>query len=110
MSSSFSFSPSSSFSLFVFSEHDNDGDDNDGHWQNADADRLAAAARREFDRDRRTALLRELHELVYREQPCVFLLHPRVTLLLNVHVQDAEPGPLGLSIERAFVAPEFQRR
>lgn len=86
------------------------GSDNDGHWQNADADRLASAAREELDHDRRTSLLRELHELAYREQPTALLLHPRVTLLLNRNVQGAEPGPLGLSIERAFVAPDHQRR
>lgn len=87
-----------------------DGGDNDGHWRDDEADRLATAAREEQDHARRTALLRELHELVYREQPTLFLLHPRVSLLLNVHLQGAEPGPLGLAIERAFVAPEFQRR
>jgi ABC-type transport system substrate-binding protein len=79
-----------------------DGADNIGHWRHPDADRLAVAARGEFDRDRRTALLHELHTIVYREQPVLFLLHPRVTLLLNEHVQGAEPGPLGLSLERAF--------
>lgn len=87
-----------------------DGGDNQGHWRHPDADRLAAAARVELDHERRTALLRELHALVYREQPTALLLHPRVTLLLNVHVQGAEPGPLGLSLERAFVAAEHQRR
>jgi len=87
-----------------------DGADNAGHWRHPDADRLAAAARRELDPGRRTALLRELHALVYREQPVLFLLHPRVTLLLNRHVEGAEPGPLGLSLERAFVAPARQRR
>jgi len=87
-----------------------EGGDNEAHWCHPEADRLAAAARAEFDRDRRTVLLRELHALVYREQPVLFLLHPRVTLLLHRRVQGAEPGPLGLSIERAFVAPEQQRR
>jgi ABC-type transport system substrate-binding protein len=85
-------------------------EENAGHWSHPDADRLATAARAEFDPQRRAALWRELHALVYREQPMCFLLHPRVTLLLGRHVQAAEPGPLGLSIERAFVRPEQQRR
>ncbi|MBX3464270.1 MAG: hypothetical protein KF830_13950 [Planctomycetes bacterium] len=84
-------------------------DDNLGGWSHPDADRLATAARAELDAGRRTALWRELHELVYREQPTCFVLHPRVTLLLGRHVQGALPGPLGLSIEGAFVAPEHQR-
>jgi peptide/nickel transport system substrate-binding protein len=87
-----------------------EGSDNEGGWSNAEADRLAEAARIEFDQERRTKLLRELHELVYREQPTAFLVHPVAAILLNKHVQAAEPGPLGLCIDRAWVAPEFQRR
>lgn len=87
-----------------------DGTDNDGHWSDAEADRLAAAARTELDAARRDELWRQLHERVYREQPTTFLLHLRVQLLLSRHVEAAEPGPLGLSLERAHVAPEHQRR
>ncbi|HZN41880.1 MAG TPA: ABC transporter substrate-binding protein [Planctomycetota bacterium] len=82
---------------------------NFGHWQNDEADRLATAARAELDVGRRQALLRELHELVYQEQPVTFLVHPRASILLNVHVENVAPGPLGLVVERAFVRPEFQR-
>lgn len=82
---------------------------NFGHWQHAEADRLATAARAELDVGRRQALLRELHGLVYEEQPVTFLVHPRVSILLNVHVENVSPGPLGLVLERAFVRPEFQK-
>lgn len=85
------------------------GIDNEGHWQHPEADRLASAARAERDPERRTALLHQLHTLVYHEQPVTFLIHPLVDILLNVHLQDATPGPLGLVLERAFVAPQFQR-
>ena len=86
------------------------GLENDGHWHNAEADRLATAARAELDTGRRQALLRELHELVQEEQPVAFLVHPRASILLNVHVENLAPGPLGLVPERAFVREEFQKR
>ncbi|MCA8950179.1 MAG: hypothetical protein KDE27_11800, partial [Planctomycetes bacterium] len=86
------------------------GLDNDGDWQNAEADRLATAARRELDEARRCALWHELHALVYREQPFAFLVHPRACILFNKFVENAEPGPRGLWPERWWVAPEHQRR
>ncbi|HEU4419910.1 MAG TPA: ABC transporter substrate-binding protein, partial [Planctomycetota bacterium] len=82
---------------------------NFGHWQHPEADRLATAARAELDVGRRQTLLRELHGLVYEEQPVTFLVHPRASILLNVHLENVSPGPLGLVLERAFVRPEFQR-
>ncbi|HEX6810988.1 MAG TPA: ABC transporter substrate-binding protein [Planctomycetota bacterium] len=87
-----------------------DGMDNYGHWQNATADRLSSAARSEFDVSRRQVLLRELHELVYEEQPATLIVHPLASILLNVHVENLRPGPLGLVPERAFVREEFQRQ
>lgn len=82
---------------------------NFGHWQHPEADRLATAARAELDVARRQALLRELHGRVCEEQPVTFLVHPRASILLNVHVDNVSPGPLGLVLERAFVRREFQR-
>ncbi|MCR9247323.1 MAG: ABC transporter substrate-binding protein [bacterium] len=86
------------------------GADNDGGWQNAEADRLATAAQGELDADKRAAIWRELHELVYREQPFLFLVHPRSCILFNKHIQDAEPGPRGLWPERWWVPAEHQRK
>jgi hypothetical protein len=55
-------------------------------------------------------MLRELHELVYEEQPVAFLVHPRASILLNLHIENLAPGPLGLVPDHAFVRPEFQRK
>lgn len=82
---------------------------NRAHWQNAEADRLAAEARTTLDVAARTELLRELHTLVYEQQPVTFLMHPTVVMLLNTHLENAVPGPGGLAIDRAFVARPFQR-
>ena len=86
------------------------GMDNDGGWSHPGADRLAEDIRTEPDRQRRVELLRELHLLVHREQPVAFLVHPRVTMLLGVDVKGAVPGPLGLTLERAFFAADSRRR
>ncbi len=87
-----------------------DGADNDCGYRNPEVDRLAAAARGELDRARRDELWRRLHALVREDQPFTFLLHPRVQILFNRHIEGAEPGPLGLSPERFTVAPQHQRR
>lgn len=86
------------------------GADNDGGWANAEVDRLADAARVEPDVARRVALWRELHTLVYREQPVALVAHPFVTMLLHKRIEGATVGRAGLVIERAFVASGQQRR
>ncbi|MFK7739248.1 MAG: ABC transporter substrate-binding protein [Planctomycetota bacterium] len=87
-----------------------DGLDNEGGWSHAEADRLAVAARQEYDADKRAELWRQLHTLAHEQQPVALLVHPLVSLLLNRDLQDCEPGPLGLKPYRAWVAPELQRR
>lgn len=87
-----------------------DGLDNAGGFREPEVDRLADAAQRELDPERRAALWRELHALAYRDQPAALLVHPLAAVLLNEHVQDAAPGPAGLIPERAWVAHEFQRQ
>ncbi len=86
------------------------GVDNEGHWANAEVDRLATAAREEFDEERRGALWREMHAIVYREQPVAFLMHPLASVLLDRRIEGAVPGRTGLVVERAFVAPDRQRQ
>lgn len=86
-----------------------EGADNAGRWTNAEADQLLVAARTEMDAERRAAAWRELHALVYREQPVALLVHPVATMMLHTRIKNVEPGPLGLVTERAWVAPEDQR-
>lgn len=82
------------------------GSDNDGGYANPDVDRLADAARVEPDAGKRDALWREMHELVYRDQPAALLAHPLVSMLLHRRVQGAVTGGSGLVLEHAFVAPD----
>jgi peptide/nickel transport system substrate-binding protein len=86
------------------------GVDNDGGFAHAEVDRLAATARAEFDPARREQLWRELHAIVHREQPAAFLVYPRVSMLLARRIQGAFIGRHGLVLERAFVAPDRQRK
>lgn len=86
-----------------------EGLENEGGWQHPDADRLADAARHEFDADKRAGLWRQLHELAHREQPATLIVHPLASMLFNQHIEDCVPGPLGLKPDRAWVAPEYQR-
>lgn len=86
------------------------GADNDGGFADAVVDRLAVAARTEFDAVRRAALLRELHTRVHEQQPFALVVRPQVAILFNKHIENAEPGPRGLWPERFWVPPEHQRR
>jgi peptide/nickel transport system substrate-binding protein len=91
---------------FVHSE----GADNDGGFSHPDVDRLAAAARAEFDPARRAALRRELYTLLHDQQPVALVVRPQVAILFHKHIQNAEPGPRGLWPERFWVPFEHQRR
>lgn len=86
------------------------GADNDGKWADAEADRLADAARAEADPEVRAGLWRQLHTIVYREQPAALLAHPMAAVLLHRRIEAAVPGRSGLVLERAHVAPAAQRR
>ncbi len=79
-------------------------------WSDGEADRLLEEAQTELDAGRRAELQRALHRLVAQAQPMSLLVHPMVSLLLNRHLQRAEPGPLGLWPEAFFVEPEYQRK
>jgi peptide/nickel transport system substrate-binding protein len=82
---------------------------NQSGWSNADADRLLEQEHHELDPAARDQVLAHFHALVADEQPVSYLVHPRQQLLINRHVQNATPGPLGLWPERFWVPKEFQR-
>ncbi len=86
------------------------GTENWGKWQSAEADRLVAAARAELDPVARVSLWQQLHHIVHEQQPAALLVHPKVAMLLSVHVQDAVAGKTGLAVDRAYVPLRFQRQ
>ncbi len=52
-------------------------------YSNSEADRLMEKARGEFDDEKRNALYRELQSVIYADQPCTFLVTPRLRLLVD---------------------------
>ena len=85
------------------------GTDNEGGFADPEVDRLADAARLVADPARRSALWRELHTIVHREQPAALLAHPLAAILLHRRIEAVAPGVSGLVLERAWVPVERQR-
>ncbi|MBV9537941.1 MAG: hypothetical protein JOY70_03290 [Acidisphaera sp.] len=56
---------------------------------NPDYDRLAQAQREELDLDKRQALIRQAQELINRDQPYAFMVHPKNLTAINTAVWDA---------------------
>ena len=79
-------------------------------WQNADADRLATAARLELDAVARADLWRQLHALAHDEQPAALIVHPVASVLVRKDLRDFVPGAYGLRPEWAWVPAPLQRR
>lgn len=75
------------FSLFNSALADN-GYDFVGY-VNPEYDRLAQAQRQELDRGKRQVLVKEAQELISRDQPYVYLVHPRRSAAFNAKVWDA---------------------
>jgi peptide/nickel transport system substrate-binding protein len=79
---------------------------NYGAWANATADDLLARARVTTDAVERDGLYRRFGEVLRDDPPAALLVHPAVSAIFHVRVQDAEPGVLGLVPERWWVPPE----
>lgn len=57
---------------------------------NPEYDRLAQAQRQELDRAKRQVLVKEAQDLIARDQPYTFLVHPRRSAAFNTTVWDPE--------------------
>jgi ABC-type transport system substrate-binding protein len=86
------------------------GLENLGGYRNAEVDRLADAARVEPDAAARAQLWRDMHHLVFADQPAALLVHPLATILLHRRVDGAVVGKGGLSLLHARVASSAARR
>jgi len=70
---------------------------------NEEADRIIEEARVEFDRDKRIALYHRFQEILYEEQPYLFLLAPKALAAGDKRIYGIRTYPFGLD------APEYQR-
>jgi len=70
---------------------------------NEESDRIIEEAREEFDRDKRIALYHRFQEILYEEQPYLFLLAPKALAAGDKRIYGIRTYPFGLD------APEYQR-
>ena len=95
----------------AFTYHSGDrGSANVGGYKNPEVDNILDALDAASPGEARNDLLLILDALTHADQPITYLLHPRVTILFNRAIQDAEPGPRGLWPETFWVPTEQQRR
>lgn len=65
-------------------------------YKNEEVDRLLDEARRTFDQDKRKACYQRIHELLYQEQPYMFLYVPDGLSILHSRFQGIKPAPIGI--------------
>jgi len=59
-------------------------------YKNAEADKLIAAGRLEYDDEKRAAIYRQLHQLIHDDYPCCFLFNPHMILLVSDRFQNVK--------------------
>ena len=72
-----------------------DGGRNSGGYSNPRVDELFELGKREQDSEKRTAIYREIHREVYRDQPALFLFHVSFLWVFNNDIRGVELGPMG---------------
>lgn len=72
-----------------------DGGRNNGGYSNPRVDELFELGKREQDSETRTAIYREIHREVYRDQPVLFLFHVSFLWVFGNDVRGVELGPMG---------------
>ena len=70
---------------------------------NEESDRIIEEARTEFDREKRIALYYRFQEILYDEQPYLFLLTPKSLVAADKRIEGMRVYPFG------FGTPEYQR-
>jgi peptide/nickel transport system substrate-binding protein len=83
---------------------------NFGYYSNPKVDELFDAGQREFDREKRAAIYAEIHEILFEDQPCLWLFHRKTLWGLNKNVRGfnfsprdpygVEPGLNGLWVPK----------
>ena len=65
-------------------------------YANPEVDRLLEEARRTFDRPKRAAAYRRVHEIIYGEQPYTFLYEAEALPIVSSRFRGVEPSPIGI--------------
>ena len=59
-------------------------------YKNAEADKLIAAGRLEYDAQKRALIYRQLHRIIHDDYPCCFLFNPHEILLVSDRFQNVK--------------------
>lgn len=65
-------------------------------YSNEELDRLLLAGRRTFNQGEREKIYRRIHEILYEDQPYLFLFVPDALPILNSRFKGVEVGPAGI--------------
>jgi peptide/nickel transport system substrate-binding protein len=65
-------------------------------YKNVEVDRLLIQARMTFDQEKRKTYYHRIHEILYEEQPYMFLYVPDSLSVLHTRFQGIEPAPIGI--------------
>jgi len=66
-------------------------------YNNPQVDRLLEQARRTFDQEERKSCYHRIQEIIYREQPYMFLYFPESLSILSSRFEGVRPAPIGIS-------------
>jgi len=73
-----------------------EGEFNFINFKNEEVDGLLITGRRNFDQDKRKACYQRIQEILYEEQPCMFLYVPDSLSVLHSRFQGIKPAPIGI--------------
>ncbi len=73
-----------------------EGEFNFAGYRNEDVDRLLVDGRRTFDESKRAVIYRRIHELIYADQPYMFLYSAEVLPIVNSRFRNVESSPIGI--------------
>ena len=65
-------------------------------YKNTQVDRLLEEGRRTFDREKRSAIYRKVHELIAADQPYLFLYSGEALPIVNKRFRNVEASPIGI--------------
>lgn len=74
-------------------------------FKNKEADRIIVDARREFDSDKRHRMYKRFHEILYEEQPYIFLFMPVSLVAIQKRFTNVKIYKLGIDIREWGVGP-----
>jgi peptide/nickel transport system substrate-binding protein len=65
-------------------------------YKNEEVDNALIEARRTFDQEKRQAYYHRIHQIIYDEQPCMFLYVPDSLTIVHSRFQEVRAAPIGI--------------